>query len=229
MIVFLPVKTTMEPLLIMVILRPRQFANDALRNYTKQDSRYVAVGGETCDDTFSPQNDCEASGRAQTEMRGMHYSYLNCAYNNAVNNDWQTGGCMDKIKKELGYRFILKDGTYPASVKPGSSFTYRIHLANEGYAAPFNPRPVRLILRKQGDQAFTSLVTATNARTWLTGANIMEGTVSIPAVMTSGKYDLLLSLPDAYAPFQSVPSMQYALQIRTAGRAPLALINCSRP
>ena len=190
---------------------PKQSANDALRNYAKHDSRYVAVGGETCDDTFSPQNDCESSGRAQTEMRNMHYSYLNCAYNNAVNNDWQTGGCMDKIKKEIGYRVVLKDGTYPSSVKEGAALSFRINLENLGYASPFNERPVKLIMRKQGSGELFSFTINTDIRRWFSGNIKLETSITMPATMPKGKYDLLLFLPDKYASITDRP--EYAIRI----------------
>ena len=85
--------------------------------YAAADGKYTVVGGETCDDTYSPENNCENSGKAQTEMNNMHYSFLNCAYNNDVNNDWQTGGCMDAIKKNLGYRFVLHNAIFPQNNK----------------------------------------------------------------------------------------------------------------
>ena len=61
---------------------PRKAANEVLRNYFSRDSKFVVVGGETCDDAFSPQNDCEPAGHAEKEFRDMHYSYLNTSYNN---------------------------------------------------------------------------------------------------------------------------------------------------
>ena len=190
---------------------PRQNANDALRTYTKQDSRYVVMGGETCDDTFSPQNDCESAGSAQTEMRNMHYSYLNCAYNNDVNNDWQTGGCMDKIKKEIGYRFILKDGTYPSSINAGAALKFIINLENLGYASPYNERPVKLVLRKQGGIELFSFDVSTDIRKWYSGSIKLESSVTTAASMPKGKYDLLLFLPDKYVSIASRP--EYAIRM----------------
>lgn len=190
---------------------PRQSANDVLRNYAKQDGRYVAVGGETCDDTFSPQNDCETSGRAQTEMRNMHYSYLNCAYNNAVNDDWQTGGCMDNIKKELGYRFVLRDGAYPSAVKAGGVLQFVINLENTGYTSPYNERPVKLILRKQGSSEIFSFDINTDIRKWYSGAMKLESSITTLASMPKGTYELLLFIPDKYVSIANRP--EYAIRI----------------
>jgi hypothetical protein len=190
---------------------PRQSANDILRSYAKEDSRYVAMGGETCDDTFSPQNDCETSGRAQTEMRNMHYSYLNCAYNNAVNDDWQTGGCMDNIKKELGYRFVLKEGTYPSAIKAGEALKFVINLENVGYTSPYNERPAKLILRKQSSSEIFSFDINTDVRKWYSGSIKLESSITTSASMPEGRYELLLFLPDKYASIANRP--EYAIRI----------------
>lgn len=43
----------------------------------------------------------------------MHYSYLNADYNNQVNNDWDSLGCMKSIKEKLNYRLLLKNASLP--------------------------------------------------------------------------------------------------------------------
>ncbi|MEP6682059.1 MAG: DUF4874 domain-containing protein, partial [Parafilimonas sp.] len=116
---------------------PHTDAYSILHAYAAADGKYTVVGGETCDDTYSPENDCENSGKAQTEMRNMHYSFLNCAYNNDVNDDWQTGGCMDAIKRNLGYRFVLRNAIFPKdAVKAGMQLAFTLNVENVGYASP---------------------------------------------------------------------------------------------
>ena len=93
-----------------------------LKPYAAAEGAFVAVGGETCSDGYSPQNDCAGTdplARADRELRRLGYAYLNSQYNNDVNDDWVTGGCMEAIKRELGYRFELSAGAYTASVAPG--------------------------------------------------------------------------------------------------------------
>src|SRR5690606_4086192 len=75
----------------------RQMDIAVLKKYNQDDAAFVVVGGETCTDNYSPENDCEPAGLAQAELASLHYSFLNCAYNNELNNDWQSGGCMDNI------------------------------------------------------------------------------------------------------------------------------------
>ena len=171
----------------------------AMRNYKKQDSKYVVVGGETCDDSYSPQNDCETAGRAETEMKEMHYSFLNAHYNTAVNNDWQTGGCMDNIKIKLGYRFVLENATFPKKSKAGATINIVINLENIGYASPYNPRPVQLLLRNKTTGTIHKFDVNTDIRKWFTGIIKIEQAFMLPADITVGNYEVLLNMPDKYA------------------------------
>ncbi len=182
-----------------------------LREYKKQDSRYVAVGGETCDDAFSPQNDCEGAGRAETEMAEMHYSFLNAHYNTAVNNDWQTGGCMPGIKTKLGYRFVLKNAVFPKKVAPGNSINVVINLDNIGYASPYNARPVELLLRSTISGSIKKFTFATDIRRWFTGSIKLDESFTIPADMTKGEYEILLNMPDKYPAISTRP--EYAIRL----------------
>jgi hypothetical protein len=195
---------------------PRQSAVGVLEAYAQADNKYTAAGGETCDDTYSPQNDCETAGMAQTVMRGLHYSFLNCAYNNDVNNDWVAGGCMENIKRDLGYRFVLTTGVFPgAPVTAGMQFRITLRLRNEGYASPYNQRPARLILRSQKSGKEYTINLATDVRKWYTGDLVVNEIVTTDAAMTAGNYDLLLSLPDAAASLAGRP--EYAIRLANTG------------
>lgn len=171
---------------------------DDLRNYKIKDSKFVAIGGETCRDTYNPYNDCEPAGRAQEEMALMHYSFLNANYNNDVNNDWQDGGCMDNIKKNLGYRFVLKEGVYQDEVQRGQSATIRLELENKGYASPYNSRPVQILLKnnKTGDEIKIKL--NTDIRRWFPGEILVNEKILIPNNLPTGDYSLFLALNDPY-------------------------------
>ena len=174
----------------------RDTANATLRRYFEQDSRYTAVGGETCDDAFSPQNDC---GGAEKEMAAMHYSYLNAAYNNDVNNDWDSGGCVDVIRRSLGYRFVLTDAYLPDAIKARSKIILKIGLKNEGFASPYNPRPLQLILRNERTKTITVIRLKTDIRRWFSGTISFEESITLPKQLEPGRYELLLNMPDAYS------------------------------
>ncbi|HEY5406962.1 MAG TPA: DUF4832 domain-containing protein [Ginsengibacter sp.] len=191
--------------------QPRTTANDVLRKYIEEDTRFTAVGGETCDDTFSPQNDCEPAGHAETEMRNMHYSFLNAAYNTDVNNDWDSSGCMNSIKKKLGYRFILEDARFPEKVKRGKSFKIYFDIDNTGYASPFNPRPLELVLRNEQTKEEKIILLKTDVRFLFSGHHEIKEEIQIGKNMLSGKYDLFLFLPDASLGLSKRP--EYCLRL----------------
>ena len=190
---------------------PRRPANEELRKYTSKDSKYVVVGGETCDDTFSPQNDCEPAGRVEKEFSEMHYSYLNTSYNLDVNNDWESGGCMDNIKRKLGYRFVLRSAEFPRSGRAGSKLSIHIYLENIGYASPFNPRPVQLVLRNASDGKIHLFEFKTDLRYWFTGKIVLDGSFLLPAGLLPGQYELLLNLPDQYQSLAARP--EYSIRL----------------
>jgi hypothetical protein len=194
---------------------PRQGATSVLRSFAAADNQFVAVGGETCDDTYSPQNNCETAGMVQTELNTMHYSFLNCSYDNDLNNIWVSGGCMNNIKKNLGYRFVLVNGLFPASaVEAGMQFKFTLNLVNNGYASPFNPRPAMLIMRNQSTGKETIFKLATDPRTWVTGKVQVNETISTDAAMAKGKYDMFLYLPDNSASLAVRP--EYAIRFANA-------------
>ncbi|MFK8162631.1 MAG: DUF4832 domain-containing protein [Lewinella sp.] len=187
-----------------------------LKPYFAQDSRYVVVGGETCADGYNPQSNCSSTDPAafgDSEMRRMHYSYLNSDYNNDVNNDWQTGGCMDAIKRSLGYRFELVSGTYGNNVEQGSALTVDLQLVNSGYAAPYNARGVELILRNiaSGDVWTGSLDDDPRLWTPEAGTTSLNLGVCVPTFMPAGTYDLLLNLPDPMPSLHDNPDFSIRL------------------
>jgi hypothetical protein len=189
---------------------PRMTANTTLRKYFSEDSKYVAVGGETCSDGFSPQNDCEPAGKAEKEMRDMHYSFLNTDYNNQVNNDWVTGGCMNSITRKLGYRFVMKDGTYPSVVRSERLLPVTINLENIGYASPYMHRAVTLVLRDVHSGNILKYDFDTDIQRWFTGSIKLEQTFDISDA-PAGEYELLLHIPDQHASIAD--RQEYAIRL----------------
>ncbi|MHA4810281.1 DUF4832 domain-containing protein [Flavitalea flava] len=185
---------------------PKKEANKPLREYVHQDSRYVAVGGETCDDVYSPENDCSPLGHAEEEMRTMHVSFLNTAYNNDVNNDWDSLGCIGSIRKRLGYRLLLQEVHFPTEAVAGHSFSFSMQIRNDGYASPFNARPLQLILRNQDNGKELTLPCQADLRTWFSGNITWKETLKLPGDMPPGKYELLLALPDPYPSLTKRPA-----------------------
>ena len=191
--------------------QPEKEANLPLRKYEEQDSRYIPVGGETCDDAYSPGNDCAPAGHAEEEMAGMHYSFLNTTYNNDVNNDWDSLGCISSIRQKLGYRFVLREARFPASVKSKGSLPFTIRLRNVGYASPYNPRAVSIVFRNAGNGKEIVLPCQADPRKWFSGDIEWKETLQLPAGMPPGEYQLFLSFPDKYPSLAGRP--QYSIRL----------------
>ena len=186
-------------------------ANNILRNYFEADSKYVAVGGETCDDAFSPQNDCAPMGHAQKEMAAMHYSFLNVSYNNLVNNDWQTQGCMDEIKQKLGYRFVLENATLPLKQSLKDSLKIEVQLKNIGFASPYNPRQAVLILRNSQTKEIYEILLKTSVQKWFSGTHNITESIKLPKEIKAGNYEVLINLPDEAQNLKNNPA--YSIQL----------------
>lgn len=170
-----------------------------LRNYLALESRFAPMGGETCV-VNSPTDDCaSAGGGADTDMALSHYSFLNQSYNASVNNDWVTQGCIEDIKRRLGYQLRLVSGRFRSEAQPGQAIPLTLEFQNTGFAAPYNPRGLELVLRHTvtGEKFFAALSRDTDARRWLPGTNhVLTAQLSLPTDMPPGSYEYLLNLPD---------------------------------
>jgi hypothetical protein len=170
------------------------------KNYLAADTLNVAMGGETCKVNL-PRSDCPTAvgtAAAPGELDRFHFTYLNRVYNQDVLNRWVSGGCMDSVRRFLGYRLALKSSTFPASVARGTILNAQIDLTNVGWAAPINNRPVYLELRNRVTNAIAAkIMLKTNMKTWKpdTVVNI-EIATTIPAFTPAGDYNLFLRMPD---------------------------------
>ncbi|HXK18853.1 MAG TPA: DUF4832 domain-containing protein [Polyangiaceae bacterium] len=180
---------------------------DFYRDYVGADTAFVPMGGETCA-VDAPRSECLS---AIAEMTKMHFSYINREFQADVLTSWQP--CMNEIEKRLGYRLLLKTAELPEMVKPGGSFTFTAQLENQGFAAPFNARPVYLVLRG-GNVNQHVLLGKADPRRWLTGGGI-QARVRLPSSLPAGTYTLGLWLPDAAESLQA--RAEYALELANDG------------
>jgi hypothetical protein len=177
--------------------------------YLQQDTLTNPMGGETCT-VNPPRSECPT---ATAELAGFHWSYLNTDYNQAVLNTWASGGCLSDVTRKLGYRLALTSGTYPSSATRGGALPVTIGVRNEGYAAPYNPRNVRLVLRNASSGALTRLALNTDPRGWAAGTTTsINQSVTVPSSLATGQYQLWLELPDPLLPNRPDYSIRLANQ-----------------
>ncbi len=200
--------------------------------YLAEDTKYVPMGGETCVPN-PPRSLCGGGlgepgkpGDALKELERFHYSYLNGRRSREVLDSWADGGCIEKVTQSLGYRFSLVSSVFPPSVRAGSRLPVKVGVRNTGWAAPFNSRPVYLVLRHSKTKALYSFKLAANARGWQAQTrSLIDEKVQIPPTMPAGTYQLLLWLPEpsVAAPGQPEPSWslhkrpEYAIRMANLG------------
>ncbi|WP_225414432.1 DUF4832 domain-containing protein [Stigmatella hybrida] len=179
--------------------------------YLSAETAHLPMGGETCNPN-PPRSDCAT---ALNEMALFHYSYMNEDYHASVINGWTSGGCRPEIDRRLGYRFSLVSATLPASASRGGALALSLTLKNEGWAAPYNPRNVELVLRHTSSGALYRLPLSGDPRRWAPGTNVtLSQSVTLPSGMAAGTYALLLNLPDPATALNTRP--EYAIQLANA-------------
>jgi hypothetical protein len=162
------------------------------KNFLNLDNRYVVQGGETCQ--TSNYDDCP---NVLKDLARLRWSQLNAVYEPNVLQGWQQQGCMQEIQRRLGYRFRLNSSKMPDRIKPAGSFFVSIDVTNEGWANPYNPRNLEVILRHKQTKKEYYLAAAEAVRLWMPGET-KKTTIrgGIPANMPPGEYQVLLNLPD---------------------------------
>jgi hypothetical protein len=170
-----------------------------LRTYVASETRFTPMGGETCCDPPIPCPSPFASCvPAISEMRRMHYSFLNLDWHQTVIQSWRDKGCFQEIERSFGYRLVLLQSQLPPQAKPGGVFDLIIHLQNVGFASMYNPRDALLVLNGPGGK-FEAIITNTDPRRWFAGERtVISGRVTLPSGLGEGDYTLDLFLPDKY-------------------------------
>jgi len=176
--------------------------------YLEQETKFTPMGGETCA-VNEPRSECAT---ALLEMAKFHWSYLNVDYNPDVIDGFESNSCLDDMERRLGYRFELTTATFPNSVNAGSGLAVNFSVKNTGFAALYNPRTAYIVLRNTANNAVHSFPLATNVRMWQanTTQQISE-TISLPANLPVGNYQMFLNLPDASASLSTRP--EYSIRL----------------
>lgn len=175
------------------------------KDYAIADSALTAVGGETCA-VNPPRSECAS---AQQELALHHWSFINTSYHQDVLGSWQSGGCFEAIQCRLGYRLALLGHRSPQALNAGEVLNLSLQLFNDGYARPFNPRSLYVVLdgpvrhELPTDLDWTDFAPG-ESQDYCLG-------LSLPADMEAGSYRIGLWLPDPSEMLRSDP--RYAAQL----------------
>ena len=197
---------------------------EATKSYLETDNRYLPQGGETCNDGADarPYIGCV---NALGDLQRLRYSALNRGYLQTVYAGWQREGCLEAVKRRLGYRFSVLETSLPQVARPGQALTLSISLTNEGFAAPFNPRAVAVVLRDTNGKSLrltlndglgTPSNRAFDPRFWMPTETVrLNATLQLPSDLETGTYQVLLHLYDPAPQLRDRP--EYAVRLANAG------------
>jgi hypothetical protein len=177
---------------------------EPLKKYAETWTKHTVMSGETCR-LSPPRSDGKT---ALVELARFHWSMLHEGYHPDVIKAWKSQGAWDEIQKRLGYRFVLREASWPASVAKGGTFTLAVTLKNAGFASMFNERKVYAVFT-DGAKRHVSPLEGVDPRRWWGGEETkLSANVTAPA--EAGTYRLSLWLPDAAAALRDRP--EYAVR-----------------
>lgn len=189
-----------------------------LKYYIASETKYLVFGGETCpggdkgEDVYNPHNDCiSEGGNAENYLKRFHTSFLNTSWSGAVNGDWNNK-CIEDIKRDLGYRFVLKKARFPKLIKNNNPTKIRLEILNVGYASTYNYRFAELVLRNKESKEIYKKKIDCDTRYWFSDeVQILDLEFEWPGALPKGQYELFLNLPDASPSLY--PRPEYAIRL----------------
>ena len=180
-----------------------------------RETEFVPISGETCSDGASAQPLVQCPN-ALAELSRLHWNSLNTIWFAGVIQTWKTQGCWQQISDRLGYRFSLVTAAAPVSVDSGGRFQLQLAIRNSGFAAMHTMRPVEVILRETSTGQQHTIRLAVDPRTWLPGrTTTVISTLTLPAGLAAGRYELLLAMPDPASSLSGRP--EYAVRFADQG------------
>lgn len=167
------------------------FSKKGERDFWKNESRYLIMGGETC----QVSNYCKCE-RSLQDMVDYHWTYLNSGYNSNVLGRWKTDGCYDEVERRLGYRLVLMETSQTRKPSAGKDFQIVLKIRNTGFAAPVNPRLVEFVLVDGNGNRTVYEMDDVDPRYWFAGETVtIDKTIRLPED-AAGDCRLYLNLPD---------------------------------
>jgi hypothetical protein len=182
------------------------------RAYLETNIKYMPVGGEMCGDV--PETGTDPFNRRTPEGQLAEFARFGWSW---IANDfgyvnrWREWGIYDTISRQLGYRLSLVESAIPETSK--GNLQMSLTLKNTGWAAPVNPRSVRIVLRDvAAPSKVFSLETNTEVRKWYAGGTYtLSIDQALPANIPAGNYQVLLHLADPYTTLSARP--EYAIRL----------------
>lgn len=171
-------------------------------------------------------------------IRKLHCTALGWVASFDVYNPNVLAGA-EEVQKAFGYRFMLKEVSYPKTIQNNQSFTVSFKVENTG-SAPFYydwPVELRILNPVTHEVKWKQVFNEVDIKNWMPGdswndglqkyqipaeININTGTFKIDSALAKGKYILALSILD---PGGMVPAVKFATsQYFKGGMHPIGYI-----
>ena len=179
------------------------------KDWMSADTRFTPFGAETYD-----RNPAEV-GVFIAELARYHASFLHLRYDKGVVAGWEKAGHLQTIQRRLGYRLVLSESSVTPALRPGGDLKVSFTLRNGGFAAPFNRRPLRVVLT-DGRTRLVATARSVDVRRWEPGAPIKVALkLVVPTSTPPGKYRVALWLPDEAPSLEARP--EYAIRFANEG------------
>ena len=162
------------------------------KTYVRGATLSAPFGGESCFD------DATYTSCASTlaEMANLRIAYMHEGYHPDVVARWSSEGCLEPIRRRLGYRMVVRAVEAPASIARGEELRVHVELENVGFAPPYEQRRIQLVLRNNsGGVATLGSPTTIDARSWAPiGTHAFTVSAAIPSDLAIGDWAVRLAL-----------------------------------
>jgi hypothetical protein len=140
------------------------------------------------------------------ESLKWHISSFN-AKSSAVPKEWWPS--VNRWLNRMGYRFVLRSFSYPATVAPNEKLEFKSWWDNKGVAPIY--KKFLLSIRLTSEKRSSVMITDADITTWLPGDNLYDDGVFVPLDMPAGIYQLQIGIVD---PQSHEPKVKLAIEGR---------------
>ncbi len=106
---------------------------------------------------------------------------------------------LQKLARLAGYRFVLRELTHEAAIKPGATLNVRMKWANVGVGKLYYPYVLRVLLLDAAGQTVLTRDSQSLPANWLPGEQPADAVLALPANLKPGTYRLGVTLADPAA------------------------------
>ena len=103
---------------------------------------------------------------------------------------------LDKLTRQAGYRFVLREVVHEPTVTPGGLLTLRMQWANVGVGKLYHPYALRVALRDQNGHELSATNTPAIIQDWLPGDHALNQALFLPTTLPAGTCRVGLALVD---------------------------------